>query len=139
MSRLRLASLTAAGVIGVLALTAAQRLSLFAQTSGGLWEVSGVPGTSAPVRPCLADVTVLAQFEHRSRACSQKVTSDNGTAAVIDYSCGASGFGHSRIDLITPRSLRIDTQGISDRLPFSYVLQARRVGDCQAAASTPRH
>jgi hypothetical protein len=139
MSRLRLALLAAGGAVASLALTAAQRPTLFAQTSGGLWEVSGVPGTSAPVRQCLPDVTVLAQFEHRARACSQKVTSDNGTAAVIDYSCGASGFGHSRIDLITPRSLRIDTQGISDRLPFSYVLQARRVGDCQAAATAPRH
>jgi len=32
--------------------------------------------------------------------------------------------------LITPRSIRIETQGISDNLPFNYVIQARRVGDC---------
>jgi len=33
--------------------------------------------------------------------------------------------------LITPRSLRIDTQGISDNLPFHYQLYARRVSDCR--------
>jgi hypothetical protein len=50
--------------------------------------------------------------------------------AVVEYHCGAAGFSRSQVDVITPRSLRIDTQGISAQEPFSYVLQARRVGDC---------
>ena len=29
-----------------------------------------------------------------------------------------------------PRSMRIETQGISGNLPFNYQLHARRVGDC---------
>ena len=84
MSRLRLALLAAGGAVAALTLTAAQHPSVFAQTSAGLWEVSGVPGTAAPLRQCLTDVTVLAQFEHRTRNCSRRVISDNGDAAVVD-------------------------------------------------------
>jgi hypothetical protein len=139
MTRPRLAGLAATGAAIALTLTAAQRPALFAQTAGGMWEVSGVPGASTPVRQCIADTALLARFEHRAQNCSFKVISDNRTSAVVDYSCGGAGFGHSRIDMITPRSLRIETQGIADRLPFSYVLQARRVGDCQTAATAQRH
>jgi hypothetical protein len=41
--------------------------------------------------------------------------------------------------VLTPRSLRIATQGISGGLPFNYVLQARRVDDCAKSASVTRH
>ena len=113
--------------------------SALAKVAGGLWEISGVPGASAPVRQCVANVMALAQFEHRSRTCSRTVVTDEGTSTVIRYSCGAAGFGHSEIDVITPRSLRIATQGISDQLPFNYVLQAHRVGDCEKSASSSSH
>ena len=49
-------------------------------------------------------------------------------------SSGAAGFGHSEVTLLTPRSLRIATQGISDGLPFNYVLQAHRIADCPGGA-----
>jgi hypothetical protein len=57
----------------------------------------------------------------------------------IEYACGGAGFGHSEVEVLTPRSLRISTQGISAGLPFNYVLQARRIDDCQKTASTTRH
>jgi hypothetical protein len=127
------------GIVCALALTAAQRPSVFAQAASGVWEVTGLPGAGTRVRQCVADVSMLARFEHRSKNCSQRITSDAPSSVVIDYSCGGAGFGHSKVDMITPRSLRIETQGISDKLPFSYVLQARRVGDCPTIASAPRH
>ena len=139
MERLRLAGLAIAGIAAALTVAAAQRPSVLAQIPGGLWAVSGVPGAKAPVRQCFGDGAVLAHFEHRSQNCSVKVTSDSSSSLVVDYSCGAAGFGHSKVDFITPRSLRIDTQGVSDKLPFSYVLQARRVGDCPTMAAAPRH
>jgi hypothetical protein len=117
----------------------AQRPALFGQTAPGLWEISGLPGTKAAARECLMDTAALARYEHRSRACTIKVTSDSASSTVVDYSCGGAGFGHTKIDLITPRSLRIETQGVSDNLPFSYVLQARRVGDCPAIKTAARH
>ena len=109
---------------------AATQLPTLAQTAPGLWEISGVPGSKVPVRQCVADVAALARFEHRGKACTAKVLKNAGSSASIEYSCGAAGFGHSDIEVITPRSLRISTQGISDGLPFNYVLQARRLDDC---------
>ena len=113
--------------------------SALKQIAGGLWEVSGAPGSQAPVRQCFPDVQALAQFEHRSRNCSRTVLSDNGNSTVISYRCGPADFGQSQVDVVTPRSLRIATQGISGQRPFNYVIQAHRVGDCDKDASIPRH
>ena len=122
------------------ALVFAQHPNALAQTSPGLWEISGAPGAKLPLQQCVGDVVALAQFEHRDvRNCSRSVISDRGNSAVIQYTCGRAGFGRSQMDVITPRSLRISTQGISDSLPFNYVLEARRVGDCNKPASVTRH
>lgn len=109
------------------------------QVSGGLWEIIGAPGSKAALRECIADVLSLAQFEHRTRSCSRDIVTDKDASTVVSYSCGGSDFGESQIDVITPRSLRISTQGISGQLPFNYVLQARRLGDCTNAAQDTRH
>lgn len=116
-----------------------QQPSVLAQAIGGLWELDGVPGAQAPVKQCVVAIAALAQFEHRTRNCTRSVISDSDGTTVIQYSCGAAGFGRSEIHLITPRSLKISTQGISDSLPFNYVLQARRVGDCPKKDVAPRH
>ena len=127
-----LALAVAAGAVA-LALAAAATPSPLAQAQPGLWEISGVPGAGTPVRQCVGDMAVLARFEHRSRSCSLNPVREAGTSSEIDYSCGPAGFGHSEVTLLTPRSLRIATQGISDGLPFNYVLQAHRIADCPAA------
>lgn len=113
--------------------------SALAQVDGGIWEVSGAPGAQQPIRQCFADILTLAQFEHRGRACSRTVLSDKGSTAVINYSCGPADFGQTEIDVLTPRSLRIATQGISDQLPFNYVIQAHRIGDCAKTPFSTRH
>jgi len=98
--------------------------------SGGLWEVSrSATGTNAEKR-CVPQAAVLAQWEHRRAQCTRVVISATETEAVIHYTCIGGGFGQSRLKVITPRTLRIETQGISEGFPFSYVLHARRVGDC---------
>ena len=130
MNRTRLAIGLMAGLFGAVALAADLQPSPFSQTQAGLWEISGAPGAKTPVRQCLANVAALAEFEHRGKSCSPKVVSSRVGSALIEYRCGSAGFGRSQVDVITPRSLRIDTQGISNRLPFGYVLQARRIGDC---------
>jgi hypothetical protein len=136
---MRLVLLSLAGLTAALVLTAAQRPAALAQTAPGLWEISGLPGAKTPARECVADLGMLTRYEHRSRPCDVKVISDSASGAVVEYSCGGAGFGHTKLDVITPRSLRIETQGVSDNLPFSYVLQARRVGDCPAPATASRH
>jgi len=97
---------------------------------GGLWEVSRSATGRDPTRICVATPDLLAQFEHRQQRCTRTVVNDHGSETLISYQCSGGGFGQSKMTLITPRSLRIDTQGISDNLPFHYQLYARRIGDC---------
>ena len=103
-----------------------------APAAGGLWEVSKSANGHDPTRVCVPSPEVLAQFEHRQARCTRKVIRDGGSNAEIHYTCADGGFGRSAVTLVTPRSLTIDTQGISGGLPFHDKLYARRVGDCGA-------
>jgi hypothetical protein len=135
---MRLATILALAMTAPAALAAAQPSAL-AKVSGGLWEISGAPGLRKPVQQCVADVLALAQFEHRAQNCTRNVIADGKRSTRITYDCGTAGFGQTDMEVITPRSLRISTQGISDQLPFNYVLQAHRVGECEKSASSQRH
>ena len=112
----------------LLTLAAAIRPSVFSQTTGGLWEVSRANGVRRNL--CLPDPVMLAQFEHLRASCTRDVVRNQERRAEIHYTCSGGAFGQSTVDLITPRALRIETQGISGNAPFHYVLQARRVGNC---------
>lgn len=112
----------------LLGLTAAVRPTIFSQTTGGLWEVSR--GNEFRRSVCVPDPVVLAQFEHLRANCARDIVRDQQRRAEIHYTCAGGAFGQSTVDLITPRALRIETQGISGNAPFHYVLQARRVGNC---------
>jgi hypothetical protein len=109
---------------------AAQQPRALAQTSGGLWEISGLPAPASTLRQCIRNTAVLARIEHRGGACTQVLIEDGPSTAVIHYTCARGGFGQSKLTALTPRSLRIETQGISGDLPFNYLLQARRIGNC---------
>lgn len=130
MGRTSILALLAGGSALMVAAIAAANASVLAQLQPGLWEISGAPGLRVASRQCIADFAALARFEHRSNTCTSKILKDAGSSTEIDYSCAGAGFGHSHIDVLTPRALRISTQGISGGLPFNYVLQARRVDDC---------
>jgi hypothetical protein len=138
MRRAPILALAAAAIAATTLIGAAQP-PVLAKVSGGLWELEGVPGSKAPARECIADVAMLAQYEHRGKACTRSMVDERGDETVIQYSCGGAGFGRTEVELITPRSLRIDTQGISGGAPFRYVIQAHRLGDCPKPAPPPRH
>lgn len=125
----RIALAIAAAAASVVAVAAAAPRAL-APALGGLWEVSRNAQGENAKRICVPSPTALAQYEHRGRQCTRMIISDRGTNAVIHYTCADGGFGQSDVTLITPRTMRIDTQGISGGLPFHYQLHARRVGDC---------
>ena len=119
--------------MSAMAIIAAAQPRALAPAAGGLWEVSQSATGHNADRICVPTPDVLAQYEHRAGHCTRTTVSDSGTEAVIHYTCSDGGFGQSKVKLLTPRSLRIDTQGISGNLPFHYQLHARRVGDCGAA------
>ena len=139
MTRGKLLAVAVTVPAAAFALMAAQRPAALAQTAPGLWEIAGLPGAKAPARECVADVVALAQFEHRGKNCQRNLLKEGPSSAVFHYSCPGNEFGRTTMTVITPRSLRIETQGISDNLPFAYVLQARRVGDCPARETAARH
>lgn len=111
-------------------LVAASLPRALAPASGGTWEVSTSANGHNATRVCVPSADVLAQFEHRNAKCARKVIRDSGNNAEINYNCAGGEFGRSTMTLVTPRSLTIDTQGISGGLPFHYKLYARRTGDC---------
>ncbi len=129
MRRRRIASLGLAAAALALIGAAGQPRAL-ASTSAGLWEISGIPGVNGPMRRCVSRTAALAAVEHRGQPCASALISDEGRSAVIHYSCRGGGFGQSRMTVITPRSLRIETQGITGGGPFNYTVQARRAGNC---------
>jgi hypothetical protein len=124
--------LAAAVALGAASLVAATVPHALAAAAGGLWEVSHSATGNDPTRLCVPTPEVLAQFEHRQGRCTRVVIRDSGSNTEIHYTCADGGFGRSDVKLITPRSLTIDTQGISGGLPFHYKLYARRMGDCAA-------
>jgi hypothetical protein len=125
--------------IGSAALAAPVAPSVLDKVSPGLWELGGIAGSHTPVRTCIGDLMLLSRIEHRQSNCAQQVLRSDGASLTVAYTCSPKNFGRSRIDLITPRSLRIDTQGIADDLPFAYVVQARRIGDCGSVRPSTRH
>lgn len=127
-TKLTLIGLTAAAF----ALMAAALPAIIAD-SGGLWEVSRSATGANAERRCVPSAQVLAQWEHRQLPCTRTVVTATATEAVINYTCPGGSFGRSMLKVITPRTLRIETQGISDGFPFNYVLHARRIGECPAA------
>ena len=115
--------------VALAALLAAASLPT-AMVGPGEWEVSKSATGSRKDRTCLADPAILTQWEHRGKPCTRTIISSQGDRAEVHYTCTGGGFGRTQVKVLTPRTLRIDTQGISDGYPFAYVLHARRVGDC---------
>lgn len=114
----------------LLALSAASSPRVLTRATGGLWEIEGVPGAPRRQRICLADPGILAQLEHRREGCTRVIVRDGSSSAEVHYTCSGNGFGQTVITSLTPRSLRVETQGISGNAPFHYTFQARRVGNC---------
>lgn len=127
----RLTFCLAGALLAVSAIAAAGPRAL-APARGGAWEVSLDARGSAARTQCFADPVLLGQWEHRGQKCERTILSDQGSRTTIDYRCGDGGFGRSDITLLTPRTLRVATQGIAAGAPFNYVLHARRVGNCPA-------
>lgn len=128
--RLRAALAAAAAALPLL-LGAAAAPTLLERLNGGLWELSRSASGARSVRLCLPDPSILAQYEHRRSSCTRVVISDESDGAVIHYTCTGSGFGRTRVTMLTPRSMRLETQGISSGVPFAYTLHAWRVGPCR--------
>ena len=115
------------------AIAASAAPATLAGVSGGLWELEGIPGKKAPEKMCFADPLKIAAVEHGAAKCTVTVLGHTGSTTKVSYQCAGGGFGQASIKTITPRSLRVEVQGISDGAPYGYVIQARNTGPCPGA------
>lgn len=122
--------LTPAAVLMAALALAAASLPPVLTDPNGLWAVSRNANGAAAEKSCVPQAAELALWEHRRAKCTRTIISSTATEAVIHYTCPGRDFGHASVKVITPRTLRIQTQGISQGFPFNYVLHARRVGNC---------
>ena len=108
--------------------------AVFGKSRPGMWQLDGIDGSKVPVRKCVADLAELARLQHPGKKCSQRLLRETDSSATFSYQCSRSDFGQTRLDWVTSQSFRIQTQGISGGLPFSYLVQARRLGECEGKA-----
>ena len=132
MGRIDKSLILGASAAALLMLVAARSPAAIQLASPGQWEFTGLPSAGGPARQCLADTGALTRLEHRGQSCEEKVISQDEASTLVHYTCANGGYGQTKVTMLTPRSLRIETQGISANYPFNYKIQARRVGECPA-------
>jgi hypothetical protein len=96
----------------------------------GRWTLRDLDSGQSRAPVCLGSGVEFVQPEHEGPACPQEIVEDGSAAATVQYSCSGRGFGHTHLRVETPRMVRIDTQGLKNGKPFSYRLEAKRVGAC---------
>jgi hypothetical protein len=94
----------------------------------GLWQLD-VKGR-APRQLCVVDPVNLVQIEHDQAGCSRFVIANDPKVSTVHYSCQRTGWGRTTVRVETPRTVVIQTQGISRNAPFDYTVEARRIGAC---------
>ncbi|HEX8380106.1 MAG TPA: hypothetical protein VF619_06120 [Allosphingosinicella sp.] len=129
--RSRWGALGLAGFIAVAApvfASALPDLQALSKLERGRWQLRSA--SDAPRSICIGDPAALVQLEHEGASCGHEVLANEAGGATVQYTCPGHGFGHTRVKVETPRLARIDTQGLADGRPFSYRVEARRVGSC---------
>lgn len=96
----------------------------------GRWQISRSATGAHAVSQCVRDFAALAQWEHRTRQCRRTVVSQTSSELVVRYTCGGGDFGQAKLTTLTPRSLKIETQGIQSGEPFNTEYFARKSGAC---------
>jgi hypothetical protein len=108
---------------------ATQQPGPLAQVERGLWEVRGSNGTAIGSL-CLGDPLLLAQPLHTPQPCAADIQAADGHVVTVGFVCPGMGRGRTLLRVETPRLVQIDSQGISNGIPFALRAQARRSGPC---------
>jgi len=129
-----LIALAAFAAAGTGAAAIAQPLTAVGQLEPGRWQLRT---RGAPTRDiCVADPATLIQLEHSRTSCSRLVVANERSTSTVQYSCPGAGWGRTTVRVSTPRAATIDTQGIAANMPFAYVADAHRTGECAAESAS---
>ena len=129
MRRFALISTACAGLAAASAAAAPPPRAL-AGVAPGLWEVSRTAAGTGARRMCVSNVLELGSYALSGRQCDRTILRRDSGGVLLDISCAGGDFARSTIEVTTPRSLRIQTQGIRAGEPFDMRLYARRSGSC---------
>jgi len=102
-----------------------QALSLLRE---GQWELRFRSG--GVQRLCLGNPDQLIQLRHPAAPCQRIVLEDAANSITVQYTCRGKGYGRTHIWVEADRLFQLETQGISDGLPFEHSVEGRRVGAC---------
>lgn len=103
-------------------------LHLLGKIERGEWALRAPDGSTRSI--CVTDPQVLLQLQHRGASCSRFVVEDGPLEGRVTYSCPGLGNGATRVLVETPRLIRIESQGVTRGLPFSFEYEGRRTGAC---------
>lgn len=104
-------------------------LGMLDRLEGGRWELR-TRDTPTVERVCLRDGRRLIQLRHPQQQCERVVVADEPNDVTVQYTCRGRGYGRTHIRRESEGSVRIEAQGIAEGLPFNFVAEGKRVGDC---------
>lgn len=130
--RARILGMAFAGLaclIGGAALAQGVQLAMLDRLTPGMWEIR-MRDSARAERICLDDGRRLIQLRHANLACRQFVVEDGSSSVTVHYTCLGQGSGRTHLRFETPRLVQIESTGVAAKLPFDFVAEARRTGDC---------
>lgn len=105
-------------------------LAMLDQLDRGQWELRLRDGTRTTYPLCVDSGRRLLQLRHPTASCDRLIVTDQPELVTVQYTCRGQGYGRTSIRRETNRLVQIETQGIAQGLPFDFLAEARRIGDC---------
>ncbi len=107
-------------------------LAMLDQLDSGKWELRLRDGRTVVERLCIDNGRRFIQLRHPEPTCERFIVDDQPGQVTVQYTCRGKGYGRTHIRRETNRLVQIDSQGIAEGLPFEFIAEARRVGDCSS-------
>ena len=105
-------------------------LAMLDQLEKGRWEMRIRDKAGEVEQLCLNSARSFIQLRHPRAICERMTISDDINAVTVQYTCHGQGYGRTSIRRESNGLIQIDSQGIAGGLPFAFIAEARRVGDC---------
>jgi len=107
-------------------------LTMLDRLVDGRWEFRLRGQPDRVERMCLRSGRNLIQLRHPDQACDRLVVEDSDMSVIVQYTCKGRGYGRTHIRRESDRLIQVESQGIAGGLPFEFIAEGRRVGDCPA-------
>lgn len=100
-----------------------------APITAGQWQLKEIDGPGSR-SVCVADPGALLQIQQPGGGCSRFVLDSARTTMTVHYTCGGRGHGRSTLTVRSPRSIKLETQGVATGSPFAADYDGRFLGPC---------